>query len=58
MAGFFASPGGPVATADEALADAAARTVEDVDRRERVLEHIVGSAHPAAESALDRQVRV
>ena len=45
---FFASPGGPVATADEALADAAARTIEDVDRRERVLEHIVGSAHPEA----------
>ena len=34
--------------ADEALADAAARVVEDVDRRERVLEHIVGSAHPEA----------
>ena len=45
---FFASPDGKGAIADEALADAAARTVDDVDRRERVLEQIVGSSHPEA----------
>ena len=45
---FFASPDSKGMTVDEAVADAAARTVEDVDRRERVLEHIVGSAHPEA----------
>lgn len=45
---FFASPDGKGMAADEALADAAARVAEDVDRRERVLEHIVGSAHPEA----------
>ena len=45
---FFASTDGQGMAPNETLADAAARAVEDVDRRERVLEHIIGSAHPEA----------